>query len=226
MNPIAGLAQYLDKLERRLRLFAWTRGAAATFAVALLLTAIIVGAMMGSAFTPSSLLAGRALLFLGIGAVIAVALIVPLLRMNRRRAANEVERKHPGFDQRLLTFTEKQRDNADDPFLPLLAEDALTLTRDAQPEMIVEQRRLIGFAAIAATAFGVLGWLMFWGPGVFGYGTQVLWGSLPKGAPTTGVYSVAVDPGSKTVRRRSDVPVTANLTGYTSPKASLWARYA
>ena len=51
MNPIAGLAQYLDKLERRLRLFAWTRGAAATFAVALILTAIIVGAMMGSAFT-------------------------------------------------------------------------------------------------------------------------------------------------------------------------------
>ena len=41
-------------------------------AVALLLTAIIVGAMMGSAFTASSLLLGRALLFLGIGAVIAV----------------------------------------------------------------------------------------------------------------------------------------------------------
>src|ERR1700729_2985136 len=104
MNPIAGLAQYLDKLERRLRLFAWTRGAAATF---------------------------------------TVALLVPLLRMNRRRAANEVERKHPGFDQRLLTFTEKQRDNADDPFLPLLAEDALDMTRNAQPEVIVDQRRMI-----------------------------------------------------------------------------------
>ena len=30
MNPITGLAQYLDRLEKRLRLFAWTRGAAAT----------------------------------------------------------------------------------------------------------------------------------------------------------------------------------------------------
>ena len=226
MNPIAGLAQYLDQLEHRLRLFAWTRGAAATLGVALALTIAIVGALMGAAFTPSTLLLGRALLFLGIGAVVAVALIVPLLRMNRRRAASEVERKYPGFDQRLLTFTEKQRDNASDPFLPLLAEDALTMTRDAQPETIVAQRRLIGFAAIAATAFGVLAWLMFWGPGVFGYGTQVLWGSLPKSSATIGVYSVTVDPGSKTVRRRSDLPVTAHLMGFTASKASLWARYA
>src|SRR5580692_9702020 len=106
MNPIAGLAQYLDQLERRLRLFAWTRGAAATAGVALLLTVVIVGALMGQAFTSATLLIGRTLLFLGIGAVVAVALIVPLLRMKRRRAANEVERMRPGFDQRLLTFTE------------------------------------------------------------------------------------------------------------------------
>ena len=54
MNPIAGLAQYLDRLERRLRLFAWTRGAAAAIGAALLLTVIIVGALMGSAFTAST----------------------------------------------------------------------------------------------------------------------------------------------------------------------------
>jgi len=226
MNPVAGLAEYLNQLERRLRLFAWTKGAAATAAVALLLTGAIVGSLMGSAFTPSSLLIGRVLLFLGIGAVVAVALIVPLMRLNRRRAANEVERKHPGFDQRLLTFTEKQRDNANDPFLPLLAEDALNMTRDVQPEHVVEPRRLFGFAAVAATALGVLAWLMFWGPGVFGYGTQVLWGSLPKTTATAGVYSVSVDPGSKTVRRRSDMPVTAHLAGFTASKASLFARYS
>src|SRR6185437_13279715 len=193
MNPVAGLAQYLDRLEKRLRLFAWTRGAAATAGVALLLTVAIVGALMGSAFTAGTLLFGRALLFLGIGAVVAIGLIVPLMRMNRKRAANEVERRRPGFDQRLLTFTEKQKENEGDPFLPLLAEDALTLTRDAQPETIVESKRLIAFAA---TALGVLAWLMFWGPGVFGYGTQVLWGSVPKNSAAIGVYSVKVDPGS------------------------------
>ena len=226
MNPITSLGQYLDRLEKRLRLFAWTRGAAATVGIALLLTLVIVGVMMGSAFTPSSLLAGRALLFLGIGAVVAVALIVPLLRMNRRRAAGEVERRRPGFDQRLLTFHEKQQVNADDPFLPLLAEDALELTKDAQPEASVEQRHILGFAAFGAAAAGVLAWLMFWGPGVFGYGAQVLWGSLPRDAAQQGIYSVSVTPGSKTVRRRADQPVVAHLTGFTTSKASLWARYA
>ena len=46
MNPLEGLAQYLDRLERRLRLFAWTRGAAAVVGAALILTLVIVGALM------------------------------------------------------------------------------------------------------------------------------------------------------------------------------------
>ena len=48
MNPLEGLAQYLDRLERRLRLFAWTRGAAAVFGAALVLTLAIVGVLIGS----------------------------------------------------------------------------------------------------------------------------------------------------------------------------------
>ena len=32
MNPLEGLAHYLDRLERRLRLFTWARGAAAVAA--------------------------------------------------------------------------------------------------------------------------------------------------------------------------------------------------
>ncbi len=46
MNPLEGLAQYLDRLERRLRLFAWTRGAAAVVGAALILTVVIVAALM------------------------------------------------------------------------------------------------------------------------------------------------------------------------------------
>src|SRR5205809_452652 len=103
MNPLEGLAQYLERLERRIRLFTWTRGAAAIVGAALLLTLIIVGVLTWSNFTPSSLLAGRFLLFIGIGAAVAVALVVPLLRMNRRGTAQRVEQRHPGFDQRLLT---------------------------------------------------------------------------------------------------------------------------
>ncbi|HVW85572.1 MAG TPA: hypothetical protein VHB50_12870, partial [Bryobacteraceae bacterium] len=224
MNPLEGIGQYLDRLERRLRLITWTRGAAAIAGAALVLTLAIVAALMAAAFSPSSLVLGRFALFLGIGAAVAIALIVPLLRMNRSRVAQEGEHKHPGFDQRLLTFTEKARDNASDPFLPLLAADALEVARGAEPEQVIGNGRIIQFASLAAAAASVLLWLMFWGPGVLGTGTALLWGSYPKDQVKL-IYSIDVQPGSKTIRRKSDQVITAQLNGFTSSKASVWVRY-
>src|SRR5947208_6532262 len=180
MNPLESLSQYLDRLEKRLRWMTWSRGAAVVTAAALLLTLAVVGLLFWATFTPNSLLAGRFALFVGIGAAIAVALVVPLMRMNRRRAVQNAEQKHPNFDQRLLTFTEKQKVNASDPFLPLLAEDALEAARNAEPEHIFQTSHIARFASIAAVAGGVLLTLVFWGPGTLGYGTQLLWGSYPK----------------------------------------------
>src|SRR5665213_297272 len=225
MNPLEGLGQYLDRLERRLRVVTWTRGAAAIAGAALALTLAIVSVLIWSAFSPSSLLMGRFVLFLGIGAAMAVALIVPLMRMNRRRAAQEGEHKHPGFDQRLLTFTEKVRDNAADPFLPLLAADALRIARDAGPEQVVDNGRIIRFASLAAASASVLIWLMFWGPGILGSGTALLWGSYPKDS-TKPLYSIEVRPGSKTIRRKTDQIVSAQFSGFTASKASVFVRYA
>src|SRR5580658_9651082 len=226
MNPLEGLAQYLDRLEHRLRMFAWTRGAAAVAGAALILTVAIVASLMLSAFSPSGLIFGRFVLFLGIGAAIAVGLVVPLMRMNRRRAAQEVEQRHPGFDQRLLTFTERSRDNAADPFLPLLAEDALIMARNAQPDQVIEKARFIRFASLGAAAASVLVYLMFWGPGVFGYGTALLWGSYSKDQASKPFYSISVQPGSKTIRRKSDQEVTASLSGFTSSHANVFVQYA
>ncbi|HXJ41751.1 MAG TPA: hypothetical protein VNH18_20915, partial [Bryobacteraceae bacterium] len=225
MNPLESLSQYLDRLEQRLRWITWTRGAAAIAGVALMLTLVVVGVLIWATFTPSTLVAGRFVLFVGIGAAVAVALVVPLLRMNRRRAAQEVEHKHPGFDQRLLTFTEKSKADSKDPFLPLLAEDALAVARDAEPERMFESRLIVRFASVATVAAGVLVWLMFWGPGVLGNGTQLLWGSYPKDSARP-LYSVTVEPGSKSIRRRTDVIVTAQLNGFTAAKASVFAKYA
>ena len=147
------------------------------------------------------------------------------MRMNRRRAAQEGEDKHPGFDQRLLTFTEKLRDNSTDPFLPLLAADTLEVARGAQPEQVVDNARIFRFASFAAVAASILIWLLFWEPGVLGTGAALLWGSYPKDSAKP-IYSITVEPGSKTIRRKSDVLVTAQLNGYLSAKASLFARYA
>ncbi len=226
MNPLEGLGRYLDRLEGRLRLFAWTRGAAAIIVAALLLTLLIVGGLILLAFSPASLLAGRFILFLGVGVAIAAGLVVPLLRMNRRKAAQEVEHLHPGFDQRLLTFTERSKQNAADPFLSLIAEDALVIARDAEPEKIIAGGRLIRFGSLAAAAAGLLLWLVFWGPGVMGYGTSLLWGSYANSAAAKPFYSIAVQPGNKTIRRKSDQALTAQLSGFSASKASVWVQYA
>ncbi len=217
MNPLEGLAQYLDRLEHRLRMFAWTRGAAAVAGAALILTVAIVGSLMLSAFTPSGLMLGRFVLFLGIGAAIAVGLVVPLMRMNRRRAAQEVENRHPGFDQRLLTFTERSRDNAADPFLPLLAEDALVMARDAEPEQVIDKARFIRFASMGAAAASVLHIRL----------SDVLPGGREFSATAPAPFALGqlferpgrsslftaspCSRGSKTIRRKSDQEITASL---------------
>jgi len=227
MNPLESLAHYLDRLERRLKMFAWARGAAAVIGAALILTVAIVASLMLASFSPSSLILGRFILFLGIGAAVAIGLVVPLMRLNRRGAAQQVEQSHPGFDQRLLTFTERSRDNASDPFLPLLAEDALVIAREAEPEQVIEQKRFIRFGSIGAVAAALLVYLIFFPPGgLFGTGAQLLWGSYPKDGVNRPLYSITVEPGSKTIRRKSDQMITASLGGFTSSKASVFVQYA
>ena len=62
------------------------------------------------------------------------------------------------------------------------------------------------------------------GPGFLGYGTSLLWGGLPKGDMKP-FYAVKVDPGNKTVRKRSDQLITATLVGFTAPKVRFFGRY-
>ena len=68
---------------------------------------------------------------------------------------------------------------------------------------------------------------MFWGPGVFGYGTALLWGSYSKDQPIEGVLQH---------RRRSRVrrPSAASpirrsrraLSGFSAAHANIWVQYA
>src|ERR1700732_2169220 len=125
MRPLDRLSEYLIAVERRLRLLAVTRGIAATGGAAWILTVVAVLWANHFAFSNLSVVSARVLLFLGIAFAIAAALVLPVIRLNRRRAAREAEAKYPQFEERLLTFTEKIEQNANDPFLHLLADDTL-----------------------------------------------------------------------------------------------------
>src|SRR5271169_5135013 len=103
MNPLDRLSEYLRAVEKRLRVLAWTRGAAIAAAVALIATVILVLIANSYAFSPASLLTSRTLLFLALALALGAGLLVPLLRLNARRAARVAEQKFPAFEQRLLT---------------------------------------------------------------------------------------------------------------------------
>ena len=224
MKPLDRLSDYLGAIERRLRWLVVSRGAAVIAGAALVLTVAAVLLANHFAFSQPSVLAARVLLFLGLALAIAAALILPLLRLNRRRAAHMAESKYPQFEERLLTFTERLEQNAGDPFLPLLADDTLTVVQQAQPRDVARTAWIFSFSSVAVSALVVLLWLAS-GPGFLGYGTSLLWGGLPKGNVKP-FYSIQVDPGNRTIRKRTDQVVTAVLMGFTAPSVRFVARYA
>ena len=225
MNPLTGLTDYLRSVEKRLRVQAFTRGAAITAGAALAFTVLAVLLANAFAFSDSSVTTARILLFLALALALGAGLVVPVLRLNRRNAARETERKFPAFEERLLTFTERAGANPGDPFLPLLAADTLEVARHAVPARVAGRNRILSFAAGAAGSLAVLIWLGTSGPGFLGYGTSLLWGGLPKGelAP---YYDISVTPGNRTVRRLADQLIAAQLKGFQAQRVRMFAKYA
>src|SRR6266478_4622475 len=224
MNPLDRLSEYLRSIEQRLRVLAWTRGAAIAAGAALISTVILVLIANSYAFSNDSLLASRTVLFLALALALGGGLLLPLLRLNRRRAAREAENKFPEFEQRLLTFSERANANASDPFLELLAADTLEAARQAEPARVTTQRTILGFASVAVGAVLFLLWLGMAGPGYWRYGTSLLWAGPPK-AGVHAFYDIVVQPGDRTVRKKSDQLITARLVGFTAPRAKLFAKY-
>src|SRR2546426_656158 len=170
MNPLDRLSEYLRSIEKRLRVLAWTRGAAVAAGAALISTVILVLIANSYAFSSNSLQASRTVLFLALALALGGGLLLPLLRLNRRRAAREAENKFPEFEQRLLTFTERANANASDPFLELLAADTLEAARQAEPARVTTQNTILAFASLAVGAALVLIWLGMAGARVLGLG--------------------------------------------------------
>src|SRR5262249_19230797 len=70
---------------------------------------------------------------------------------------------------------------------------------------------------------GVLIWLIAAAPGFMGYGAHLVWTGKPRGAVPH--YEIVVAPGNATIRRHSDLPVTARISGVRERQYLLYARY-
>jgi hypothetical protein len=224
MTALEQLNAYFGTLERRLRLLVLSRGAALTAAAALLVTIALAWIGDRFAFAERAVLPLRILLYAAVAAAIVLALVVPFRRLTRRWVARQVEQRAPGFEQRLLTLTERSSEGADKAFHELLAEDSLAVARQYSPEDVAPNRAVLAAAASAAVAAGILLWLILAAPGFLGYGASMLWAGVPRSSIGP-LYRLDVSPGDKTVRRKSDQLITAQLTGFSTDTVKLHVKY-
>lgn len=219
MSAIQELRFYVRQLQTRFRLGAVVRGSALLAAAALVATVVLTLIINRFAFSSASLWSARAALLLTLALGAAFGLAIPLWRLSRRWWTR-AERAFPQFEQRLMTFTERDRESRD-PFLELLAADTLKVARTADVKGVAPDATLIGLLALGVSCLATLIWLVHAGPGYLGYGASALW----KGAGPAPFYDVRVSPGDRTVRRHADQLVTAQLVGLQTDQLRIHVRY-
>ncbi len=222
MTGLEQVTRYLRQLELRLRLIAASRGFAFTAALALGLTLLLVEICNRLQFAQGIVLPVRILLYTAVALAIAFALAIPVSKLTRRRATEIAERKIPGFEERLLTATE--RPDPTNPFTELIAEDVMRIARENPLDRVGSARWVWGFASAGTAAAAILIWLIAAGPGYWGYGASLLWTGSAN-ANQKPLYDVAVQPGDKTIRRKSDQAIHAQLIGFSAKRVTLHARY-
>ena len=172
------------------------------------------------AFSQGSVTASRFGLILVLAVAAAAGLALPLRRLTRRRAVGTAEAAFPQFQQRLITFTER---DGHDPFIELLAGETLNVAQSAEPKQMVTDGRLWSSLAVGVGSLAILVWMIAAGPGFLGYGASLLWTGPHSDKPA--LYDLRVAPGDAVVRRHADQLVSAIPTGMNSPAVKLYARF-
>lgn len=220
MNNRSELNSYITRLQQRLRVGAWLRGAAIFTATALAITVALVLLLNRLAFPAHGVTAGRLTIFVALAVAAVFGIALPVVGVTRKWAVGRAETANPGLEQRLTTFEEQVR-KSNDPFLELLARDTLEHTKQTEPHSLVPDNRLFALGGAGVACLAVLVWMTADGPGYLGYGAAMLWTNRNI-AP---LYAIRVTPGNATVRRNSDQLITARVTGMHPDKARLFARY-
>src|ERR1700751_268287 len=158
------LNSYIARLQHRLRLGAWLRGAAIFTATALVVTVALVLLLNRFAFPSYGVAGARLGLLIVLATAAAFGIALPLVRLTRTRVVRKTEAAHPEFEERLTTFHERERDG-NDPFLELLAADTLSQAQYAAPSSLVPDNRLFALSGARLACLGGLGWVMAAGAG-------------------------------------------------------------
>ena len=216
------LDSYIARLQARLQLGAWLRGAAIFAATALVVTIALVLVLNRFAFPAQGVVLSRFMILAALALAAVLGIGLPIKRLTQARATHQAEAANPELEQRLTTFQEHKR-HGDDLFLELLAADTLAHTEHAEPATLVPDSRLFALGGGGLACLAVLVWMIAAGPGYLGYGASLLWTGPKKDARP--LYAISISPGDVTVRRNSDQLITAHVSGMQPTKAQLFAHY-
>jgi len=220
MNNRSELNLYISRLQLRLRLGVWARGATIFTATALVTTVALVLVLNRFAFPARGVAAARLAIFVALALAASFGIALPLIRLTRGRAVVKAETANPGLQQRLTTF-EERASKSSDPFLELLAADTLKHTKETEPRSLVPDNYLFALGGAGVACLAMLVWMIADAPGYLGYGASVLWTNR-NAVP---FYAIEVTPGDLNVRRHSDQLITAHVTGIHPGQARLFAHY-
>lgn len=222
MSKQEELNSYIARLQSRLQLGAWLRGAAIFTGTALSITVALVLVLNHFAFPAHGVAGARVVLLAALAATTVLGVALPLKGLTRPLTVRRAEAANPDLEQRLTTFYERQN-NGGNAFLELLAADTLVRTQHAPPKVVVPDNRLFALGGAGLACLAVLVWIIVAGPGYLGYGASLLWTGPKKNAPA--LYTIVVMPGDVTVRRHSDQMITAQVKGMHPEKVQLFAHY-
>ena len=147
---------YIHQLHQRLRLGVSLRGVAILMATALITTIFLVLILNAFAFPVRGLTGARSLLLVVLALAAAFGIALPMRRLTRGRAAAVAESAYPEFQQRLLTFDDREK-RGNDPFLELLAADTLAVAKDVPPANLAPNNHLYFLAGAGVACLAVLG---------------------------------------------------------------------
>jgi hypothetical protein len=225
MTARSQLEAYLREFRDRLKALIVARGSAVVSLTALVLTLLAVYFGTRRAFDPQFIIGARTVLVLGLAAVVAWLLIMPLRTLRSTRGVADIERRAPAFDGRIETYDGLTRTNAATPFVDLLAEDSLKVAERVPVATNVRPREISVPVVVAVAAAVVLVWFAAFGPDNWRYGVRHLWaGWLVE--DTLPPQRIAVSPGDGTVRRGGDLMIEAAAEGFDPTTMDVYARFA
>jgi len=215
MNATRKLDLYLESFNQRLRKLRLLQGSAVLAAVLLVVGGVGAWFSAESGFASTTTNAFRILLVLAL-AFATLRFVVDPLQKLKDGLSQLVEKRVPEFNGRVETYSQLKAEN--NPFLDLLAEDALKISDTHPVALQVPQKELNVAGGVLAASVLLMLYLLIAAPGFLNYSLRNLlagWAFSDLLPP----QSIVVTPGDQSVRRGSNVRVTALMEGFDPDEA-------